>query len=77
MVKTKGKYGLSDAGICRLHGWEVGTQLVGDEGYGQPSSSSPLSERKASWLNRLCTTESRAAAATTTVYGLSTAAIGQ
>lgn len=34
MVKTKGKYGLSDAGICRLHGWEVGTQLVGDEGYG-------------------------------------------
>lgn len=26
--------GLSPAGVCRAKGWQVGTRLVGDEGYG-------------------------------------------
>lgn len=25
---------MSDANVCRKNGWDVGTQLVGDEGYG-------------------------------------------
>jgi hypothetical protein len=28
------KRGTTDAETCRLNGWDVGTRLVGDEGYG-------------------------------------------
>ncbi len=32
-MTTKGNFGPA-ARICRKRGWEVGTRLVGDEGYG-------------------------------------------